>query len=83
MNGCIALDIPIEKFVRILAFRIRIVELSISEFVRIRIYLDCECDGKTYSETKELTIKDDEYLNWGTDDNYLIELVKSKLPSLI
>ena len=83
MGERIAIDVPIEKTTRILSFMVKILDLNISHSARFRVMLECESDGQKSLEAKELTIEGDEYLKWGSDDSYLIELIKSKLPTLV
>lgn len=83
MNEQIYIDTPIEKTFRILAFRIRVISVALKQSAIIRIGLECECNGQKTFDNKELTLDGDDYLNWGSDDDYLIEWVKSKLPTLI
>ena len=66
------LDDPIEKPIcKVVSFNLRILDFVLHTSVR-----------KT-DEYRELTLEGEEYLAWGTDDNYLSEIVKSKLPSLL
>ena len=83
MGERIAIDVPIEKTTRILSFMIQILDLNISHSARFRVMLECESNGQKSFEAKEITIEGDEYLKWGSDDAYLVELIKSKLPSII
>ena len=83
MDEQICIDVPIEKTFRIVAFRIRVVSVILKQYAIVRIVLEKECNGQKTIENKELILDGDDYLNWGSDDDYLIEWVKSKLPTLI
>lgn len=83
MDQQICLDAPVEKTFRILAFRIRVISVVLKQSAIIRLVLEQECNGQTTMENKELILDGDDYLNWGSDDDYLIEWVKGKLPTLI
>ena len=78
------LDDPIEKPIcKVVSFNLRILDFVLHTSVRIGIYLQCLSNEKKTDEYRELTLEGEEYLAWGTDDNYLSEIVKSKLPSLL
>jgi hypothetical protein len=78
----IIVDIPIVKSFRVLSFRIQRVAVVLNQSAIVRLLVEVENDGRKSLENKEVVIQEDEYLNWGSDDTYLIDLVKSKLPSL-
>ena len=43
------------------------------------MYNSPDIDQMSYCDIRTLKIEVDEYTNWGNDDNYLINLVLSKL----
>lgn len=83
MDKQICFDAPVEKTFRILSFRIRVISVVLKQSAIIRLVLEQEYNGQTTMENKELILDGDDYLNWGSDDDYLIEWVKGKLPILI
>ena len=48
-----------------------------------KAYIKCIQMSSMGMYQKEYILENDEYNNWGSDDDYLIEWVKSKLPTLI
>jgi hypothetical protein len=59
------------------------IQAILGQSVRFAIYLDCECDGEITRDYKEIMIDGEDYLAWGTDDAYVIELVKTRLASIL
>jgi hypothetical protein len=51
--------------------------------VKFGIYLECESGGKISGDYKEVVVEGDDYLAWGTDDMYMVELIKSRLASIV
>jgi hypothetical protein len=79
----VILETPVCRTVSIISFTLRVIDLVFGESVRFAIILECKCNEQIYTEYKELSIVGDEYRGWGTDDEYMINLVKSKLPTLV
>jgi hypothetical protein len=79
----VVLGEPIVRSVSVLAFHLRVLDLVLGQSVRFAIYLDCESDGKIFRDYKEIMIDGADYLAWGTDDAYVVELVKSRLASVL
>ena len=79
----VVLDTPVCRTVSIISFTLRVIDLVFGESVRFAIILECKCNEQIYTEYKELSVIGDEYRGWGTDDDYMINLVKSKLPTLV
>ena len=79
----VVLETPVCRTVSIMSFTLRVIDLVFSESVRFAIILECKCNEQIYTEYKELSVVGDEYRGWGTDDAYMINLVKSKLPTLV
>jgi hypothetical protein len=77
------LETPVCRTVSIMSFTLRVIDLVFGESVRFAIILECKCHEQIYTEYKELSVVGDEYRGWGTDDAYMINLVKSKLPTLV
>jgi len=73
----------LRKPVSVLAFHLRVLDLILGQSVRFAIYLDCECDGEITRDYKEIMIDGEDYLAWGTDDAYVIDLVKTRLASIL
>ena len=73
----------LRKPVSVLAFHLRVLDLILGQSVRFAIYLDCECDGEITRDYKEIMIDGADYLAWGSDDAYVIELVKTRLASIL
>ena len=73
----------LRKPVSVLAFHLRVLDLILGQSVRFAIYLDCECDGEITRDYKEIMIDGEDYLAWGADDAYVIELVKTRLASIL
>jgi hypothetical protein len=82
MNRTILTE-PIERPIsKLIGYNIMVGELILGTSVRLRVELNY-LTGKTYSsEIKDFTLEGDEYLAWGSDDNYITELVKSKIITL-
>lgn len=72
----------IARVFKILSLRIRVLSLTLGESVTLSVHLKYESKGNTIIDEKEVIIEGDEYLGWGTDDAYLIDLVKIKLKSI-
>jgi hypothetical protein len=58
-------------------FIIKSVEVQLNQSANITVDL-IDTDGN-YGGTKYLVMSGDDYLNWGTDDGYLINWVKTNL----
>lgn len=72
------LDIPLEKTIQLLGFRVSVIGLQLGYSARLAIHLNCLYDKKPFLEYKELVIA-----AWGADDKYIMDLVHSKIPSLL
>jgi len=83
MSESIVLAEPFVKSVTIVGFRMRVLSLELGKSVRVALSLDCVSGDKPYGDYRELVVEDAEYLAWGTDDTYLVDLVKSKLSSIL
>jgi hypothetical protein len=79
----VVLGVPLIRTTSILSFRLRAIDLILGQSVRFSIHLECESGGKIYGDYKEIVIDGDEYLAWGTDDMYVVELIKSKLADIV
>ena len=73
---------PIVQKVEVLGFRVSVLQLQLGQSARLAIHLNCILDGKPFFQYKEMVIEGEEYLSWGSDDNYIMELVKLKLGEL-
>jgi len=79
----VILDEPFIRSVKILSFRVQVLEIIFGKSARFSIYLNGECNGEVFNDSKNIVIVGEEYLAWGNDDNYIIELIKSKLASIL
>jgi hypothetical protein len=70
---------PVKKTLSICKFKYQIVEIKLKESIRIAVYLFSDTD--TLVESKQYLIQGTEYANWGTDDNYIVNLIKTKVQS--
>jgi len=73
---------PIVQKVEVLGFRVSVLGVQLGHSARLAIHLNCILDGKPFIQYKEMVIEGEEYLSWGSDDNYIMELVKLKLGEL-
>lgn len=67
----------LKKTLTICKFTYQILEIKLSESVRVAVYLFTEND--LLVESKQYLIESTEYKNWGSDDSYLINLLKQKI----
>jgi hypothetical protein len=75
---------PIERpITKLVGFNLRLTDLILGTSVRILITLNFLTGYLPSSEDKQILLQGDEYLAWGSDDNYITELVISKLPTLL
>jgi hypothetical protein len=79
----VVLEVPFPRTISVLSFRIRVLSLTLGSSVRLAVHLDCESGGKPFTDYKEVIVQGEEYLGWGADDAYIIELVKAKLESIL
>jgi hypothetical protein len=70
---------PVKRTISICKFKYQIVEIKLKESIRIAVYLFSDTD--TLVESKQYLIQGTEYANWGTDDNYIVNLIKTKVQS--
>jgi hypothetical protein len=59
-------------------FKIKNFEITLNEKVKIIILL-FPVNPEHIIEAMTITIEGDEYANWGSDDEYLINLIKQKI----
>lgn len=76
-NENIALYPNLKKTLTICKFTYQILEIKLTESVRVAVYLFTEND--LLVESKQYLIEGTEYNKWGQDDNYLINLIKQKI----
>ena len=79
----IVLGIPLIKTTHILSFRLEVISLILGQSVKFGVFLESEDNGMICSDHKEVLIEGDEYLAWGADDMYIVELIKSKIASIV
>jgi len=79
----IVLEVPFARTISVLAFRLRVLDLTLGTSVKFAVHLECESGGKPFTDYKEVIVEGEEYLAWGSDDAYIIGLVKTKLESIL
>ena len=67
----------VKRSVNICKARILILEFNIFESVRVAVYLLNEFDA--VMDSTQFVISGDEYAQWGTQDDYLVKLLKKKI----
>jgi len=77
------LNTPLEKTIQVLGFRVSVISVQLGHSARLAINLNCLHGEKSFIDYKEIVIEGEEYSNWGNDDAYILELVSSKIPSLL
>ena len=75
----IALYPNIKRTLSICKFKYQILEIKLNESVRVAVYLFNEND--LLIDSKQYLISGPEYANWGSQDSYLINLIKQKIQS--
>ena len=73
------LDVPIVQSVEVLGFKVSVIGVQLGVSARLAVHLNCILDGNPFMQYKEYVIEGEEYANWGSDDNYVVELVRNKL----
>jgi hypothetical protein len=68
---------PINRIVKINSFKIVDVRIDLFEKATFRVLL-FDADGKL-ADNKFYQLTPEEYSEWGTDDQYLVKYVKTKL----
>lgn len=76
-NENISLYPNLKKTLTICKFTYQILEIKLTESVRVAVYLFTEND--LLVESKQFLIEGEEYKRWGSDDTYLINLIKQKI----
>jgi hypothetical protein len=76
----VVLETPLEKVVKVLGFRVSVINIVLGLQAIIAIHINCSRGEEKYTQYKELLIEGDEYAAWGADDKYIVDIVKSKLP---
>jgi hypothetical protein len=79
----VVLEVPYPRTINVLSFSIRVLSLTLGSSVRLAVNLECESGGKAFTDYKEVIVQGEEYLGWGADDAYIVELVKAKLESIL
>ena len=69
----------IQRILKIVKFTYQILEIKLFESVRIAVYLYSDQD--VMIEARQYIIEAEEYANWGTEDKYLVNLLKQKIQS--
>ncbi len=83
----VILDTPFSKVTQL--YKIRIgekVTVSLFEKAKISVLLIYKINDdidNVFTDYKELELSNEEYLAWGTDDTYIIDLVKNRIHELL
>jgi hypothetical protein len=67
----------IKKTINICSFKYNILEIKLSESVRIAVYLFNE--NGMMVDSRQYLINGNEYAAWSNDDKYIINLIKQKI----
>jgi len=70
---------PIVQKVEVLGFRVSVLGVQLGESARLGVHLNCILEGKPFMQYKEIVVEGEEYTAWGSDDTYIVELVRGKL----
>ena len=76
----VVLEVPLEKVVKVLGFRVSIIQMVLGKQAIIAVHLNCSCGEEKHTEYKEFVIEGEEYTAWGADDQYIVDIVLAKLP---
>ena len=74
------IEMPISK---VIGYSLRFDELVLGKSVLICVELKYLTGKKKSSEQIRIKLEGDEYLAWGSDDNYINEIIKSKILTLL
>ncbi len=69
---------PIKKSKTANKIKILVNELRLFQYVRITVLLYNDSSDELI-DTQVMILQDEDYLNWGSDDKYILEYVKTKL----
>jgi hypothetical protein len=83
MSESYLLDVPFPRTISVVSFRLSVISLDLGVSVRLAVHLECLSGEKSFNDYKEIIIEGDEYLAWGSDDSYIVGLVKTKLESIL
>ena len=67
----------ISRITKISKCKYHILELTLFTSIRVAVYLYSDAD--VLIESRQYVISGDEYAAWGTDDTYLVKLLKTKI----
>ena len=70
---------PIVHKLEVIGFKVSVLGVQLGQSARLAIHINCIMDEKPFMRYKEYVMEGEEYIAWGSDDNYVVELVKSKL----
>lgn len=78
------LETPYTKTIEMIGFKVLDnVSVKLFSSVNICIVFTYKCGEKTWDEQKEIMLTENEYNAWGNNDQYIIDLVKTKISELI
>lgn len=64
------------KTVNVVAFRIRVIDITLHVSAKIAVYMECDCSGNRYEEYKEVVVSGPAYTSWGSDDKYIEDYIR-------
>ncbi len=64
------------RTVNIVAFRIRVLDITLHESAKIAVYMECDCSGNRYEEYKEVVVSGTAYTSWGSNDAYIEDYIR-------
>jgi len=80
----VALETPYTKTIEMIGFRVlNNMTVSLFSSVNVCVIFTYRCGEKTWDEQNEMILTGEEYSAWGNDDQYIIDLVKTKLKEMI
>jgi len=68
---------PIKKIINICKFKYNILEVKLFESIRVAVYLFDDKDLMV--EARQYLIEKEEYKLWSQDDQYIVNLIKTKI----
>lgn len=76
----VVLEAPLEKVVKVLGFRVSVIQIVLGKQAIVAVHFNCICGEEKHTEYKEFVIEGEEYTAWGADDQYIVDIVHSKIP---
>jgi hypothetical protein len=81
----ITLETPVEKTYTktLVSFKVTEIAVLINQSAQINVVLNYTCNSDNLIEHTCFIITGEEYTNWGSDDKYITDLIKSKVLSRV